>query len=115
MYKLPAGYLEYQEQDTSKILGEFLKYGIDGLCPKPKIPKMPNKIRGEAERQILDFVREYPTYGPARIANEIKAITGGRISYSSGGIYNVLRRNGLNRKKDRLYRSYLSSGSAVSL
>jgi len=43
---------------------------------------MPDKIRGETEKQILGFVREYPTYGPARIANELKALTCGRISYS---------------------------------
>jgi len=98
-----------------QILGQFLKYGICGLLPKPKIPNMPNKIRGDTEKQILDFVNEYPTYGPARIANELRVSTRGKISYSSVGIWCVLKRNGLNRKKDRLYRSYLSTGSAVTL
>ena len=51
---------------------------MEGLYPKLKIPKMPNKIRGQAEKAILDFVEEYPAYGPKRIANELKVSTGGR-------------------------------------
>jgi transposase InsO family protein len=98
-----------------QIQNQFLKYGLDGLYPRPKIPRMPNKIRGNTEREILDFVKIYPTYGPARIANELMSSTGGRISYSSVGIWCMLKRNGLNRKKDRLYRSYLSGESAVTL
>jgi hypothetical protein len=32
----------------------------------------------------------------------MRRITKGRISYTGGGIYNVLKRNGLNRRLDRL-------------
>jgi len=76
---------------------------------------MPNKIKGNIEKRILSFVKEYPTYGPVRIANELKKITKGKISYSHGGIYNVLLRNKLNRKRHRLNYSYLSTGSVVVL
>jgi len=98
-----------------EILADFLKFGEAGLYPKAKIPVMPNKIRGEAEKAILDLALEYPTYGPARLANELKAKTEGALSYSSGGIYFVLKRNGLSRKKARLYRSYMDSSSLVTL
>jgi len=93
----------------------FLRYGKAGLLPKPKIPNMPNKIKGEVEKEILDFVKKYPTYGPARIANELRKVTEGRISYSTMGIYNMLKRNKLNRKRYRLDYSYLSTGSVVTL
>ncbi|MDI6690235.1 MAG: DDE-type integrase/transposase/recombinase, partial [Actinomycetota bacterium] len=63
---------------------------------------MPNQIKKEVEKEILDYVREYPTHGPERIANELKRKTFGRISYSGGGTYNVLKRNGLNRRFERL-------------
>lgn len=35
-----------------QILNDFLKYGKAGLLPKPKIPNMPSKIRGEVEKRI---------------------------------------------------------------
>ena len=85
-----------------EIKKDFLKHSKAGLLPKPKIPNMLNKIKGEIEKEIPSFVREYPTYGPVRIANELKRITKGKISYSYGGIYNVLLRNNLNRKYDRM-------------
>ncbi|MDI6822176.1 MAG: IS481 family transposase [Actinomycetota bacterium] len=86
-----------------ELLKDFKKYGRLGLAPKkrPK-PKMPNQIKKEVEKEILDYVREYPTHGPERIANELKRKTFGRISYSGGGTYNVLKRNGLNRRFERL-------------
>lgn len=90
-----------------QIQNQFLKYGIYGLHPKQKIPNMPNKIKGKTEKAILDFVKEYPTYGPARIANELRTLTASSISYSFVGIWCVLKRNGLSRKRVRLYRSYL--------
>lgn len=86
-----------------ELLHGFKRYGRLGLAPKkrPK-PKMPNQIKKEVEKEILDYVKEYPTYGPERIANELRKITDGRIGYTGGGIYNVLRRNGLNRRFERL-------------
>lgn len=43
---------------------------------------MPNKIKGEAEKNIPDLALEFPTYEPARIVNELRAKTNGRLSYS---------------------------------
>ena len=98
-----------------EIAHDFERFGMPGLLPKPKCPKMPNKIKGIEEKAILDLCLECPTYGPERFANELRAKTGGKLSYSSVGVYLVLKRNGLNKKRQRLYRSYLSSGSLVTL
>ncbi|MEW6189503.1 MAG: helix-turn-helix domain-containing protein [Actinomycetota bacterium] len=86
-----------------ELLSDFKKYGRLGLAPKkrPK-SKMPNQIKKGVEKDILDYVKEYPTHGPERIANELRRITNGRIGYTGGGIYNVLKRNGLNRRFERL-------------
>jgi len=35
---------------------------------------MPNKVLEEIEKQILNFVKEYPAYGPERIEAELKSI-----------------------------------------
>lgn len=95
-----------------EIARDFEKYGKAGLLPKAKCPKMPSKIRDGAEKAILDLALEFPTFGPARLANELRVKA--KLSYSSVGVYLVLKRNNLNRKKDRLQRSYLT-GNIISL
>jgi transposase InsO family protein len=95
-----------------EIAHDFLKYGRAGLLPKPKCPKMPSKIRGDKEKAILELSLKFPTFGPLRLANELRKKA--NLSYSSVGIYLVLKRNNLNKKRDRLHRSYLT-GSVISL
>ena len=75
----------------------FTTYGIQGLREreKPK-PEMPNSTRSEIVEKILKFIKKYPTYGPARIANELGSIV------CPATVYNILKRRGLNRKLDRL-------------
>jgi len=86
-----------------ELLSEFKKYGKEGLRPKKRPhPKMPNQIKKETEEEILSYVREFPTHGPDRIAYELKRLTKGRISYTGGGIYQLLKRKGLNRRLERL-------------
>jgi len=57
---------------------------------------MPNSTRSDIVERILKFIKDYPTYGPARIANEL----GGIVCPAT--VYNILRRRGLSRKIDRL-------------
>jgi len=86
-----------------ELLSEFKKYGRQGLRPKKRPhPKMPNQIKKEVEEEILLYVKEFPTHGPGRIAYELKRFTKGRISYTGGGIYQLLKRKGLNRRLERL-------------
>ena len=65
----------------------------------------------EIEKQILNFVKEYSDYGPERIEAELKS-TG--IFVGHNGIYNVLKRKGLNRAKNRLEGVRKLSGETVT-
>jgi transposase InsO family protein len=75
----------------------FVTYGIQGLTEREKSkPLMPNSTRSDIVDRILKFIKDYPTYGPARIANEIGNIV------CPATVYNILRKRGLSRKIDRL-------------
>ena len=60
---------------------------------------MPNQIKPDKEKIILNYIIEYPTHGPRRIANELNQQD---ITIIEAGIYNVLRRK-LNHRLDRLF------------
>ena len=94
-----------------KWLKRFNKSGYSGLINKQKSkPKMPNQIKPEYEMIIYNYIINYPTQGPARIANEL-ALQG--ITISPSGIYNVLLRKGLNRRIDRLFYAQERSNNPV--
>jgi transposase InsO family protein len=61
---------------------------------------MPNQIKPDKEKIILNYIIEYPTHGPIRIANELREQS---ITVSEAGVYNVLRRRQLNLRLDRLF------------
>jgi len=47
-----------------EFLKDFKRCGRLGLAPKKRPEsKMPNRIKKEIEKEILDYVREYPTSG----------------------------------------------------
>lgn len=78
----------------------YNKFGIAGLeNKKPKKPKMPNKVPKAVEREILAYVEKYPEDGPRRIFYELKAEG---MNVGETGIYNVLKRNNLSRRKQRI-------------
>ena len=89
------------------------KEGAEGLRTKIRAkPKMPNKVSIELEEKVLEFIKEYPTYGPARIEAELKRRN---IIVGHTGIYNVLRRRGLNTAKMRLEWVRRLNGEIVTL
>jgi hypothetical protein len=59
---------------------------------------------------LYNYIRDYPTHGPRRISNELKA-QGTLISET--GIYHVLRRRGLNKRLDRLFYTQEHSDNPV--
>ena len=71
---------------------------------------MPNQVKPEYETIIYNYIREYPTHGPRRIANELKAQG---IIISETGVYNVLKRKGLNRRLSRLFYAQEHSDNPV--
>ena len=84
-----------------KWLKRFTQSGYLGLMNKEKFkPKMPNRIKSDLEEITYNYITDYPTHGPRRIANELK-IQG--IKIIETGVYNVLRRKGINHRLDRLF------------
>jgi transposase len=94
-----------------KWLKRFSQLGYLGLQDKKKTkPKMPNRIKKDKEQIILNYIINYPTHGPKRIANELKQQG---VAISDTGVYNVLRRKSLNRRLDRLFYAQEKSDNPV--
>ena len=94
-----------------KWLKRFSKLGYLGLQDKKKAkPKMPNQIKPDKEKIILNYIIEYPNHGPRRIANELRQQN---IIISDTGVYKVLYRKQLNRRLDRLFFAQEKSDNPV--
>ena len=94
-----------------KWLKRFSKLGYLGLQDKVKRkPKVPNQIKPDKEKIILNYIIDYPTHGPRRIANELKQQ---EIIISDTGVYKVLRRKSLNHRLDRLFYAQEKSNNPV--
>lgn len=79
---------------------DYQKYGMIGLESKePKKPEMPNKVSKHIEQEILAYVARYPVDGPKQIYYELRAEG---MDVGETGIYNVLKRNRLTRKAQRV-------------
>lgn len=78
----------------------YEKFGMAGLKIKePKKPQMPNKVSKALENEILSYVERYPGDGPKRIYYELRAEG---FDIGESGIYNVLKRNSLTKKSQRI-------------
>ena len=94
-----------------KWLKRFSKLGYLGLQDKKKAkPKMPNQIKPDKEKIILNYIIDYPTHGPRRIANELRQQD---ITISETGIYHVLCRKQLNHRLNRLFYAQEKSDNPV--
>jgi len=94
-----------------KWLKRFNKLGYPGLQNKEKTkPRMPNQIKPDKEQIILNYIIDYPTHAPRRIANELKQQ---RMTISDTGVYNVLCRKQLNHRLDRLFYAQEKSDNPV--
>jgi len=92
-------------------LKRFNKLGYLGLQDKKKAkPKMPNQIKPDKEQIILNYIINYPTHGPRRIANELRQQG---ITLSETGIYHVLCRKQLNHRLFRLFYAQEKSDSPI--
>ncbi len=86
--------------------------GDEGLRSRTRrAPRMPNRVPEEIEEQILNFIKDYPTYGPERTEAELKK---SGISVGHTGIYNVLKKRRLNTAKSRLEWVRKLSGEVVT-
>ncbi|WP_026477475.1 helix-turn-helix domain-containing protein [Alkaliphilus transvaalensis] len=108
---LKHGFKENNVSHTCKLFGisrttfynwyrSYQKYGFSGLKNKePKKPQMPNKVNKTIEGEILAYVEKHPSDGPKRIYYELKSEN---LNIGESGIYNVLKRNNLSRKAQRI-------------
>jgi len=83
-----------------KWFNRYKLYGNEGLYNIIReSPAMPNQTPLDVEMKILEFIENYPSYGPLRISNELmkKGIT-----VKPSAVYNVLKRHNLNKRKLRL-------------
>jgi transposase len=74
--------------------------GIDGLKEKSRRkPCMKNRVAPEIEEAVVKMSIEYPAYGQARAANELRKQG---ILVSSGGVRSIWLRHGVETFKKRL-------------
>ena len=78
-------------------------YGPELLRPRERRqPQMPNAIPQHIEQRVVAFALGHPEMGPHRIADELRRERWGGILISGNGVWRVLRRNGLQRRRTRL-------------
>ncbi len=83
-------------------------YGEAGLRTVDRgSPAMPNRTPLDSEMKILDFIIDYPTYGPVRIANELSKQG---VPVKPSAVYNILKRHHLTIRKLRLEYMRIKTG-----
>jgi len=80
----------------------YLAYGEVGLMPKPAPPRPDRRLPAPLRDQIIAYAVTHPTEGPRTIAAALALARFGSWVVSHSGVYNVLRRAGLNRTAARL-------------
>lgn len=94
-----------------KWLARYRNQGEEGLfnCQRRVCPA--NRTPAKAEQQALKAIERFPTYGPQRIAHILQrqGLTIGRTA-----VWGVLKRNRLNRRKDRLEWTRIRCGQIVT-
>lgn len=83
--------------------GAVKRWGLDALRPRERRPpQMPNHTPPWVEQRVVAFALGFPGLGPRRIAAELARARWGGIVLSPSGVWNVLRRHGLNTRARRL-------------
>jgi transposase InsO family protein len=78
----------------------YEEHGIEGLKEKSRRkPCIKNRVAPEIEEAVLSMSSEYPAYGQARAANELRKKG---ILVSSGGVRSIWLRHGVETFKKRL-------------
>jgi transposase len=86
-----------------ELRARYLLYGEVGLFPKPRPPERADRrLPAPLVDQIIAYAVEHPTVGPRTIAAALALSRFGCWRVSHGGVYNVLRRAGLQRRSARL-------------
>ena len=94
-----------------KWYGRYRMLGDEGLNNQIRMPCPANRTPLDVEGQVLSVTEQFPSYGPQRIAYLLQrqGITIGKTA-----VHGVLKRNGLNRRKERLEWIRKLSGEIVT-
>jgi len=77
----------------------YQQQGPGGLKNQDRLICPANRTPLDLEGQVLALIEIFPSYGPARIALELRPWG---IALGATAVYGVMKRNGLNHRKDRL-------------
>ena len=93
----------YHRDTFYEVKRAFQMGGVAGLVEQRRGPRgpHPNRVAPELEQKVLDYCLEKPTYGPQRIANELRLM---EIDISPTGVRGVLQRHNLETRYKRLMR-----------
>tara|TARA_Y100000310_G_C20575502_1_gene760199 strand:+ start:309 stop:1295 length:987 start_codon:yes stop_codon:yes gene_type:complete len=82
-----------------KWIGRYMMLGDEGLNNQIRKPCPANRTPMDVEGQVLAVVEQFPSYGPQRIAYLVQRQG---VAIGKTAVYGVMKRNKLNRRKDRL-------------
>jgi transposase InsO family protein len=85
-----------------ELRARYERYGEAGLLPKPRPQARSRRCSPALVDAIVGYAVEHPTEGPRAIAANLALPRFGGWKVSHGGVYNVLCRAGLNRRRMRL-------------
>ena len=107
-------YCRQAHTPTRKILAKYLKAFQEGgppaLLSRRNIGCPTNRTTLQDEARILEYVKLNPGHGPQRIANEMR----NHLSVGHTGVYGVLKRKSLNRRRDREEWARIQLGQIVT-
>ena len=88
--------------------------GDEGLGSGPQKPMVfANQTPLEDELVVLDFIQQFPSYGPERISRELARKGSLKIGHTA--VYGIMKRRDLNTKKKRLEWVRILSGEVIKL
>ncbi len=94
-----------------KWFGRYEMLGDEGLNNQPREIYPANRTPLNVEGQVLAMAEQFPSYGPQRIAHLLRRQG---VAIGKTAVYGVMKRNGLNRRKDRLEWIRKLSGEIVT-
>jgi len=107
-------YVHLPNTPSRKILRAWLRTH-DHHGPHALLSRVPrrcphNRTSVQDEATILDYVKHNPGHGAQRIANELQ----GRIHVGHNGVHGVLKRHGLNKRRNRQEWARVQLGQLVT-
>lgn len=95
-----------------KWFNRYRDYGYTGLNNRIRSQgRQPNQLSSQLEKVVLDYTYQNPSHGPMNIALNLSLMG---IPIGKTAVYNALKRNGLNLRKDRLQRFQQGENKIIS-